>query len=181
LLERLKSNPATTRIPVVVCTGRNNRERGAALGAADFLAKPLSAEQLREAVRRVVRPPANVLVVDDDPTVRRLIVQTLSAEGLELREASGGAEALELVQERRPDGIVLDLMMPDVDGLEVLDRLQSDPELRGIPVIVLTARRLTPEEKRSISSRVAALLGKAEYSAEELRRLVAHAVGGSPD
>lgn len=177
VLERLKADPATAHVPVVVCTGRNNRERAAALGAADFLAKPLSPEQLREAVRRVVHPPGCVLVVDDDPTVRRLVVETLSAQGLELHEASGGQEALDFLARRRPDAIVLDLMMPGVDGLEVLDRLQADPATRRIPVIVLTARRLAADEQRAISTRAAALLGKTEYSAEELRRLVAQAVG----
>jgi signal transduction histidine kinase/DNA-binding response OmpR family regulator len=177
VLERLKENPATAHVPVVVCTGRNNRERAAALGAADFLSKPLSAEQLREAVRRVAQPPACILVVDDDVTVRRLVVETLRRDGLELIEAADGEEALTAVAERRPDAIVLDLLMPRVDGFEVLERLQADPETRTIPVIVLTAQRLSADERRTVTSRAAALLGKADYSAEDLRRLIANAVG----
>jgi signal transduction histidine kinase/DNA-binding response OmpR family regulator len=177
VLERVKIDPRTAHVPVVVCTGRNNKDRAAALGASDFLAKPLSPEQLREAVRRVVRPPACVLVVDDDPTVRRLVAETLSRDGLEVIEAADGEGGLEAVAARRPDVIVLDLIMPGVDGLAVLEQLQDDDETRTIPVIVLTARRLSAEERRSISQRVTALLGKTEYSAEELRRLVAQSIG----
>jgi CheY-like chemotaxis protein len=177
VLERVKADPRTAHVPVVVCTGRNSRDRASALGAADFLAKPLSSDQLREAVARVVQPPARVLVVDDDPTVRRLVVETLSRDRLDVVEAADGAQGLAAVAEQRPDVIILDLMMPRVDGLAVLEKLQDDPEARSIPVIVLTARRLSADERRSISRRVVALLGKTEYSAEELRRLVAHAVG----
>lgn len=177
VLERLKADSRTANVPVVVCTGRNNKDRASALGASDFLAKPLSPDQLREAVRRVVRPPACVLVVDDDPTVRRLVVETLSADGLELVEAADGEQALAAVAERRPDAIVLDLVMPNVDGVAVLEQLSADAETRKIPVIVLTARTLSVEERRAITQRVTALLGKTEYSAEELRRLVAHSIG----
>lgn len=90
VLERVKADERTAHVPVVVCTAGNNRDRASALGAPDFLAKPLSPQQLSDAVRRVVRPPAYVLVIDDDPAVRRLVVESLSDAALEVAEASNG-------------------------------------------------------------------------------------------
>jgi PAS domain S-box-containing protein len=178
VLAQLKANPATSHVPVVVCTGSSNRERAFALGAADFLTKPFSAELLRETVARLLpEGHRSVLVVDDEETVRNLVVHTLAAEGLELREAADGSEALEAVAEERPDAIVLDLAMPGVDGFAVLEALREKPETREIPVVVLTARTLTAEERHGLNQRAVALLEKTEYSAQELRRLVGRALG----
>jgi CheY-like chemotaxis protein len=118
-----------------------------------------------------------VLAVDDDPAVRALISEALAEIGVEVREAADGDEALVKVAVRRPDAIVLDLLMPRVDGFEVLERLQADASTRSIPVIVLTARQLSREERNQLSSRAIALLLKSAYSGDELRRLVREAVG----
>jgi signal transduction histidine kinase/CheY-like chemotaxis protein len=182
VLARLKENPVTANVPIVICTGRNGRARAAALGATDFIAKPFSAARLREAVKRVL--PAggrSVLIVDDEENVRRLVVETLGGNGLELREAANGAEALEEVALRRPDAIVLDLIMPEVDGFVVLERLQADEETRSIPVVVLTGRNLTPAERARLRAGAVSLLEKSAYSAGELRRLILQAVGADGD
>jgi PAS domain S-box-containing protein len=178
VLARLKESPATSRVPVVVCTAGNGRQKAAALGAADFIAKPFSGDRLREAVRRLLPGGrGSVLVVDDEEQVRALVRETLSGDGFELREAADGEQALEAVGAERPDVVVLDLVMPGLDGFAVLEWLQSEPETRAIPVIVLTARRLTREERELLRQRAAALLEKSAYSAAELRRLVRQAVG----
>jgi signal transduction histidine kinase/CheY-like chemotaxis protein/HAMP domain-containing protein len=178
VLAELKANPATSNVPVVVCTGSSNRERAFALGAADFLTKPFSPELLRETMARLLpEGHRSVLVVDDEETVRNLVVHTLASDGLELREAADGGEALEAVAEERPDAIVLDLVMPNVDGFAVLESLREKPETREIPVVVLTARTLTAEERHGLNQRAVALLEKTEYSAQELRRLVGRALG----
>jgi CheY-like chemotaxis protein len=117
-----------------------------------------------------------VLIVDDDPTIRELVVDTLAGDGLELAEAADGLAALASIGRRAPDAIVLDLAMPHLDGFEVLDRLQRKPETAGIPVIILTARHLSKEEREALSQRTLALLTKAEYSGVELSRLVARAL-----
>lgn len=178
VLERVKATPATARIPVIVCTGNNGRSRAAALGAADFLAKPFRADVLRDAVHRVLPgTKGNVLVVDDDQTMRRLVVETLADNGFKLAEAADGAEALAAIAEATPDAIVLDLFMPNMDGFEVLEHLQNRPETRAVPVIVLTAHRLNAEQRSVLAVRTVALLEKSMYSADELRTLVTRAAG----
>jgi PAS domain S-box-containing protein len=178
VLSRLKADPATTAIPVVICTAGNGRNRASALGAADFLSKPFTAETLRQAVERLLpHAEGSLLVVDDDATVRALVGEALSANGFELREAADGNEALAKIRARRPDAIILDLLMPRMDGFEVLERLQSAGETRSIPVIVLTGHNLSPVERASLRTRTAALLEKNEYSSSELRALVERALG----
>ena len=173
VLTRLKSNAATASIPVNVCTGSEREDRAVALGAADFLTKPISRERLLESVARLV-PSArgSILVVDDEATVRRLVTTTLARDGLDLREAADGAEALLRIAEQRPDVIVLDLTMPVLDGFGVLERLSEDPATRTIPVIVLTAKDVTPDERARLRDRTVTVLEKTAYSAQELRRLV---------
>jgi CheY-like chemotaxis protein len=137
-----------------------------------------SAEQLREAILRLLpRGRGSVLVVDDEENVRALVRATLGRDGVELREAVDGEDALAAIAAEKPDAIVLDLMMPKLDGFAVLERLQSDPETRRLPVVVLTARRLGAEERSLLKDRAVALLEKSEYSAAELRRLVRQALG----
>jgi two-component system, OmpR family, sensor histidine kinase VicK len=178
VLARLRERPDTSGIPVIVCTGRNGRHQASALGVADFITKPFSELQISDAMARLLpEGRGSVLVVDDDPAVLRLVVETLHGQGLELREAQDGSAALAEIAARKPDAIVLDLMMPGVDGFEVLERLQSDPETKLIPVVVLTARRLSSDERNLLRDRAVALLEKSAYSGDELRGLVARALG----
>jgi CheY-like chemotaxis protein len=177
LLERLKEHPGTAHVPVVVCAADSAGERTYALGAADFLVKPFSARRLQSSLGRILPSGGFVLVVDDEPNVRELVRETLSLDGLELGEAEDGEEALAAVAGRRPDAIVLDLMMPRLDGFAVLERLQADPATRSIPVVVLTARRLSPEERAALQTRTVALMDKSTYSAADLRRLIRLALG----
>jgi signal transduction histidine kinase/DNA-binding response OmpR family regulator len=177
VLAWLKTDPATADIPVVICTAGNGHETASTLGASDFLTKPFSSGQLRAAVRRLLPDGKGyVLVVDDDATIRDLVVNTLAADGFRLAEAEDGLAALASIEDRPPDAIVLDLVMPNLDGFEVLERLQQQPETRTIPVIILTARQLSKQERRVLSQRALALLTKTGYSGVELRRLVANAL-----
>jgi signal transduction histidine kinase/DNA-binding response OmpR family regulator len=178
VLTHLKDDSLTAHVPVIVCTGSNGRRRAAALGAADFLTKPFSGEVLRAAVARLIPADrADVLVVDDDARIRSLVVATLEAEGHTLSEAADGIQALAAIDEHHPDAIVLDLLMPGMDGFEVLEHLQADPRSRAIPVLVLTARDLSPGDRRILGARAVSVLEKSEYSAAELRRLVSQALG----
>lgn len=177
VLAWLKTDPATADIPVVICTAGNGHDTASTLGAADFLTKPFSSRQLRAAVQRLLPSGTGyVLVVDDDATIRNLVVNTLAADGFDLAEAEDGLAALAAIDDRPPDAIVLDLVMPGLDGFEVLERLQQQPETRTIPVIILTARQLSKQERNVLSQRALALLTKSEYSGVELRRLVSHAL-----
>jgi CheY-like chemotaxis protein len=178
VLAKLKENGRTRHVPVIVCTGGNGRRRAGALGAADFLTKPFTREALLETINKLLpHRTADVLVVDDAESVRTLVAATLTPEGHTIREAADGIRALELIADRRPDAIVLDLMMPKLDGFAVLERLQADPELRTIPVLVLTARRLTARDRETLSIGTVGLLEKIEYSGPELRRLIRQALG----
>jgi len=118
-----------------------------------------------------------ILVADDDDSVRSLLRLTLPAEGVEVVEARDGEEALAAISARRPDAIILDLVMPKLDGFGVLERLRADPETRELPVVVLTARRLSAQERKRLTTQALAVLEKSAYSADELRRLVARALG----
>ena len=178
VLVKLKTHRATAHVPVVVCTARSGRGTATALGASDFIAKPFTGEQLRDTISRLL--PAgrgSVLVVDDDETLRRLVVETLVHDGRELREAADGLAALGMIAARAPDVLVLDLAMPRLDGFGVLERLRERPGTRALPVVILTARDLSPGERVFLRERSAWLLEKSEYSATELRRLVHQALG----
>lgn len=178
VLARLKALPMTANVPVVICTGHNGRDGAAALGAADFITKPFSQQLLRETIDRLLpEGRGSVLVVDDEETVRRLVFETLSGNGLELREAADGEAALAEIAARKPDVIVLDLVMPGVDGFAVLERLRADPETRTIPVVILTARSLSGKERRSLQARAVQLLEKSSFSPQQMRALVGQALG----
>ena len=177
VLTELKGDPETASIPVVVCTPGNSSEHASMLGATDVLTKPFAPAAVREAIRRLLPQGGNVLVVDDEEAVRRLVFETLGEEGFDLREAVDGEEALAAIEARRPDAVVLDLIMPRVDGFAVLDRLQANPETRLLPVVVLTARHLSADERRALQTRTVALIEKSRYSPTELRRVVRAALG----
>jgi CheY-like chemotaxis protein len=177
VLSLLKESPTTSGIPVVICTGGDGHADASALGAAEYLAKPFAADELHAALRRALPlGRGSVLVVDDEESVRSLVIETLAGNGYELREAADGQEALERIAARRPDAIVLDLTMPKLDGFAVLERLQGDPETRRIPVVVLTARALMAAERSLLQRRAVMVLEKNGYSGEELQSLVKRAL-----
>ena len=176
VLVRLKANPMTARIPVVVCSSENRRATAATLGAADFVAKPFIAEQLYEAVaRQLAAERTSVLVVGRDDALRRLIIETLARDGGELREAADALEALTMIATRRPDALVFDLSQAaGLEGFAELQQLLDRPETRGRPVVVLTGRELSDGERSFLAERNASLLEKRAYSGDQLRRLVRH-------
>lgn len=181
VLSRLKTDSGTAHIPIIVCTGSHDSRRAAALGAADFLTKPFNRDSLLAAIQKLVSiSSAEILVVDDEPTVRSLVAAALTGEGYEIREAADGKEALESIAAGRPDAVVLDLLMPNIDGFGVLQHLHETPGLRDLPVLVLTAHQITKEEQRILDERTIATLQKSVYSAAELRRLLEQALGNRP-
>jgi threonine synthase len=110
-----------------------------------------------------------VAIVDDNPDVRRLVRRILQSQGnYTFYEASNGVEAVNLIQEQQPDLVILDLMMPELDGFSVLDAMQAKPETADIPVIVVTAKELTQEEKNSLKGRIQSLMQKGDFMSDEL-------------
>lgn len=151
-LHRLKSDPLVADIPVVMHTIVTDQALGFSLGATDYLVKPVERDRLLAVLNRlapVERGP--VLVVDDDEATRALLAEVMADEGVAVVVAANGVAALRLVAEQRPRVVVLDLMLPAMDGFEVLRRLRADSATRHIPIIVVTAKTLTREEEALLS------------------------------
>jgi signal transduction histidine kinase/CheY-like chemotaxis protein len=140
VLRLLKADPITRDIPVLFLSAAQPDPLAAPSGAAGYLIKPVEARELLQAVGRLIGPPgAHVLVVDDDPHVRPVLVRLLERHGFRVSNAADGLSALDLARRQPPDLLLLDIRMPGVDGYEVLRRLKADKALRKIPVVVLTA------------------------------------------
>jgi signal transduction histidine kinase/DNA-binding response OmpR family regulator len=171
VLKALKADPELCDIPVVLVTIMGDRDLGFALGAADYITKPFDREVLMRAVGRHVRGDrAQVLVVDDDPKTRDMLRRTLQKAGWTVAEAANGCEALEALERAKPALVLLDLLMPDMDGFEVLERLNGDATWREVPVIIVTAKDLTPDDIERLNGRVAKVLQKGTYERRDLVR-----------
>jgi len=172
VLKELKGDPELCEIPVVLVTIMRDRDLGFALGAADYITKPLDREVLLRVVGRHVRGDhrAQVLVVDDDPKTRDMLRRTLQKAGWTVAEAATGGEALEALERVKPALILLDLLMPGMDGFEVLERLQGDETWCEVPVIIVTAKDLTREDVDRLNGRVVKVLQKGTYQRRDLVR-----------
>jgi CheY-like chemotaxis protein len=178
VLAALKADPELADIPVIMLTILTDRDLGYALGAVDYVTKPIDRARLREALARHLprRSVGRALVVEDDPATRELLRRALEQDGWTVEEAADGAEALERIEAQPPAVILLDLMMPRLDGFEVVDRLRAHDDWRRIPVIVVTARDLTEADRRRLNGGVLQILEKAAASGEALLAQVRAAV-----
>ncbi len=184
VLEALKADPVVAAVPVIMVTiVDTERARGVAVGAADYLTKPVDWARLRAVVARLREPtrPGPVLVVDPDPEMRERLRRTLEAERIAVEEAADGAAALAAVARHPPALVLLDLMMPGMDGFDFLEALRRTPDGESVPVVALTARALSPADREWLLGRVASLLEAGGRGREELLRevsaLVARATG----
>jgi len=178
LLAEIKANPALRDLPVVLYTIVDEQKLGFYLGASAYLTKPVDAEKLRATVTQLAKGDATILVIDDDPNAREIVTQQLEVGGsYRVRSASGGQDGLNQIASAAPDLIILDLMMPEIDGFAVLDQLDLNPHTRAIPVIVLTAKSLDPQEHDMLNRRVKGLLAKGGTDAEQLLSKVNALVG----
>ena len=178
VLARLKDDAELRHIPVVLVTMIDDHSLGLALGAADYLVKPIKRQALAAALGRYRSgaAPGTVLVVEDSKDVRDLVRRTLGREGWRVVEAADGVEGLQRVGDASPDVVLLDLMMPRMDGFEFLEKLRTRPEQQRLPVLVLTAKSLTTDERRRLSGSVERILQKGAYRREELLAEVARQV-----
>jgi signal transduction histidine kinase/CheY-like chemotaxis protein len=175
VLARAKDDPVLQGIPIVVVSMLDERGKGFALGAADYLLKPISAVALLATIERVARPPerpATLLVVDDDLLAIELMRVSLEPEGYSLLTASGGAEAIELARRALPNLIILDLVMPEVNGFTVVEELRADPRTAEIPIVVLTSKTMTAEDKARLNGRISHLAGKGSFDRAAFLALV---------
>jgi len=170
VLRRLKASPETRQIPVIMLSIVENRALSFGLEAADCLVKPVSRERLLEVLRRHAPGDreAPVLIVDDEPDARALVAEVLGTAGIPCVEVASGEEALAAIAKRRPRLVVLDLMMPGMDGFAVLEHLAADDELRALPVVVLTAMTLTGADEARLKQGAKLVLDKAAVDPERL-------------
>lgn len=169
VLSEIKADPEIANIPVVLVTIMDNKQMGYALGASEYLVKPIDYDRLGDIIRKLnPKNAGNVLLVEDDAALRELVRRSLTNGGWNVSESADGIEALDRLREAIPDLILLDLVMPNLDGFQVLQQLKINPLWKDIPVIVITARDLSEEDRRTLTSRVERVLEKGSYSLEGL-------------
>jgi CheY-like chemotaxis protein len=178
VLATLRQDAELAEIPVIMITIVDEHRRGIALGAAGYLTKPIDRERLHRLVNRFRAqvPPTRVLVVEDDAVQRERMRGWLEGPQWTVREAENGREALKRIQESKPDVILLDLMMPEMDGFAVVAALQKEAGWRDIPVIVITSLDLDANDRARLNSGVQSVLVKERFQpadlVERIRRLV---------
>jgi CheY-like chemotaxis protein len=183
VLYELKNDPLTKHIPVIILTIVDNKPMGFRLGASDYLVKPLSEKSVLDALERLAKSnggvqPHKLLVVDDDPKVIDMVQQMLDGEDFVIETAADGIEALSHVEQSQPDAILLDLLMPRMDGFQFIHELREQQLSRSIPIIVLTAKSLTSEEQLQLEKSVAAIVQKQGLGSDTLIEKIRQTVPG---
>jgi signal transduction histidine kinase/CheY-like chemotaxis protein len=182
VLAALKGDPALADVPVIFVTILDERTKGYSLGATDYLVKPVDRERLLRALERLCgdRPSRRLLLVEDDEATRTVIRHALEREGWAITPAENGRIALaRLAEEPRPDAILLDLLMPEMDGFEFLAELRRHGAWRDVPVLVLTAKDLTDEDRRRLNGEVERIIQKGAYGRDELLHEVGRLLAAS--
>jgi GAF domain-containing protein/CheY-like chemotaxis protein len=166
-LSALKASPETADIPVVMLTIVDDRNLGYALGAADYLPKPIDRDRLTAVLARY-RRDLPVLVVDDDADLRQVLRRALERDGVAVIEADNGRVALERAREAPPGLVLLDLLMPEMDGFEFVLEFRRHAEWRHVPVVVLTAKDLSAEDRRRLNGQVERIVQKGGFTRDSL-------------
>jgi CheY-like chemotaxis protein len=165
---------------VIICSIVSDKNRGFSLGATDYLTKPIVESDLVNALRRLDRQnkeQVKVLVIDDEADDVLLIRRILESQPkYTIFEASNGKLGLEVVDQQKPDLIILDLTMPEMDGFTVVENLKNNEQTRSIPIIIVSAKELTPNEQKFLTGQVEVLLQKGLFSETELLEDVSQAL-----
>ncbi len=186
VLSALKADPTLDDVPVVMHTMVDDRNLGYALGASDYLTKPVDRDRLVTVLNkyRAMSAAGPVLVVEDDDDTREAVHRALAHGGWQVAEANNGRVALTRLAEVKPAAVILDLTMPEMDGFEFLDEMRKNPDWADVPVVVLTAKELTNEERARLNGHVEKVIRKGAVGQEdilnEVRRLVAVHARQSP-
>jgi len=182
VLKALKDDPAVADIPIIMLTIIDDKNLGFSLGAADYLAKPVDQAKLIQILERHCPKAgrARVLVVEDEESTRRMMRLILEREGCVVAEAENGRVALERLDASPPDLIVLDLMMPEMDGFEFLAECGKNEAWRKIPIVVMTAKKLTAADRRRLEGGVALLLEKSDDDLDALLALLRDMIAKRP-
>jgi signal transduction histidine kinase/CheY-like chemotaxis protein len=179
VLRELKADPDLRDVPVIIVTVVDERGLGLALGAVDYFLKPVDRTALLDRLGRytfttkVKTRPVRVLAIDDDPAALVLIDSALRPEGFDVVTAGGGQEGIDRASAETFDLVVCDLLMPEVDGFDVVTALKSDPSTSEVPILILTAHTITDAEKKSLNGQILGIVDKGDEGAEGLRRWLA--------
>ncbi len=178
VLSELKSDNDTKNIPIIITSIIDNKDLGFTLGATDYLIKPIDKETMIHTLSQFTltskrkRRQVNILLIDDDPVVHKMIEKLLTEEGFNLVQAYNGEEGLKMAIELKPDLILLDLIMPDIDGFEVAENIKRHPVSAQIPIFIITSKDLSVEERLRLCGNIERIIGKKSFSAEELSRSI---------
>ena len=181
-LTHVKADPATRGVPVIITSIIDQKGKGFALGAADYLVKPIQRGELLKTLgtfnllSKVQTVPVKILVIDDDPKAVELVATALEPEGFRVLRAFDGETGVALAETERPDLIILDLLMPGMNGFEVLDHLAQSPLTRQLPIIICTVKQLTAEDKQRLHGKIAQLAQKAALSQKDVAAMVKDAL-----
>jgi signal transduction histidine kinase/CheY-like chemotaxis protein len=169
VLKRLKADPATRDVPVVIISMIENRELGVALGADDYFVKPVDRERLLDRIRQLTRNNRpRLLLIDDDQAVHALLDEQMARLGYTIESAFTGESGVQAAKETAPDVIILDLMMPGMSGFEVAGALKESPETANIPIVVLTSKEISADDRRELQSKVTSFVQKGKSAREQL-------------
>lgn len=167
VLRVLREDPELRHIPVVVCSIIGEENRASLVGAVEILDKPVNPKALSQLIQTYTDPhsnlrPSTVLIVDDDPTSRELLTAILQDWGVQTLCAANGEEGLKAIEAQRPDLVLLDLMMPVLDGFSFIDHLRRQPQYIDLPIIICSAKELTPQERAKLNSQTQQVVRKGE-------------------
>jgi len=178
VMQELKSFQDTRDIPVVIISVVDDQSLGFSLGAVGYLVKPIDKDQLRYALERlelagrVEDTTPRTLIIDDNPEDIKLMETILHSEGIEVLSASDGKEGVAKAVQEHPDLIILDLLMPDISGFDVVKSLQDNAGTRDIPIIICTVKELTAEDREILNSKVKSIVQKGEDAKTHLLEAV---------
>ena len=181
LVYDLRRESKTKDIPIVLTSKVNKESLPFDIGQADFLTKPIDRQQLLQMMvkfdlladgKRGKKTPSSILIVDDDPQNIRLVKAMLKPFNMEVMVADGGKAGLELALKKKPDLIILDLMMPDVDGFEVVSKLREDPDGSQIPILIYTAKNITSEDRERLQGNIQTIIQKGDFGKDRFLEMI---------
>ncbi|HEV2013835.1 MAG TPA: response regulator [Candidatus Dormibacteraeota bacterium] len=181
LVYDLRRESKTKDIPIVLTSKVNKESLAFDIGQADFLTKPIDRQQLLQMMvkfdlladgKRGKKTPSSILIVDDDPQNIRLIKAMLKPFNIEVMVADGGKAGVEMALKKNPDLIILDLMMPDVDGFEVVSKLKADPAASKIPILIYTAKNITSEDRERLQGNIQTIIQKGDFGKDRFLEMI---------
>ena len=173
VLRELKQKPETRDIPVIIHSIVENRPLAMSLGAVDVITKPTEPKRLLSLIKQYYQSNGKfILVVDDHEDFALAFKDLLKRDGFNVRVATGGKEALEIVKESQPSLILLDLVMPGMDGFQVVRALQQDDRWKKIPIVILSGKELTEAEEQELNTHIVEFMKKDAFSTVEMTKTI---------